>query len=838
MKQKILLLVGMISLIFTVSGYAGQSFRRYAFLVGANNGGVGRVTLKYAMSDAYSIAAVFKELGGIAPKDIVILESPNPFVLQAEMESLKRKVRETKKFVDRVEVIVYYSGHSDEQGLLLAEKQVKYKNFRKMIDAIPADVRIAILDSCSSGAVTRTKGGKKLPPFLMDTSTSMKGYAFLTSSSATEASQESDKIQGSFFTHYLVSGMRGAADANQDGRVTLNETYQFAFDETLARTESTVGGPQHPGYDIQMNGSGDVVLTDIRKNTASVIFANDVYGRIFVRNSDNKLVAELNKNQGKTVRLGLEEGKYSITVARSGKLYKATVVLKKGAEKNITPQQLRKTQGLYAVSKGNVITTTTTTTTTTTIEEDEDVIATNNTELVVKPKIAPKMRIIIEGKNLSDYIKMKIDTGLRKHKDKEMRKLARHKDKEMRKLARHEDKNMRKLERHEDKEMERHNRRKRMTSLGLYPLVGHVDILNGFGIAMIGINVNEKANGFLMSFVYNHVGYKSSGMMLAFGFNTTEGIANGMQLSVGFNKAKTGMNGVQITTGFNIAGMKMNGLQIASGFNSATGNMGGLQIAGGANFAEGNYRGLQIAGGLNISEGNLLGLQIAGGVNISSGTLDGLQIAVVNRAKQISGGQIGVINIGKQVNGVQIGLINISEHIDGIPIGLISISKDGQNHILSWVDEALFTQIGFSFGTKYIYSMIYTGIKEDAMNMNIGFGMGLHIPLTKNEKLFVNMEGMFETIIPTDGSAEFWWQEDGMATMARARLSVGVQILKRLAIVAGVSYNVYMPSNVDIYSPEATGYVPAIKPLIGQVAQWENYDYTSWPGIFIGVQLF
>jgi uncharacterized caspase-like protein len=68
-------------------------------------------------------------------------------------------------------------------------------------------VRIAVLDACASGAFTRLKGGKPRKAFLVDESASMRGHAFLTSSAATEAAQESDHIGASYFTHYLVSGL-------------------------------------------------------------------------------------------------------------------------------------------------------------------------------------------------------------------------------------------------------------------------------------------------------------------------------------------------------------------------------------------------------------------------------------------------------------------------------------------------------------------------------------------------------------------------------------------------------------------------------------------------------
>ena len=155
---------------------------------------------------------------------------------------------------------------------------------------------MAILDSCSSGALTRAKGGARRPAFLFDATQDMSGHAFITSSSAAEAAQESDRIGASFFTHYLVSGLRGAADATGDGLVTLNEAYAYAFQETLASTENTQYGPQHPAYDISLTGSGDLVLTDLRAASAVLVIAEEVAGRLYVRDARGALVVELAKS--------------------------------------------------------------------------------------------------------------------------------------------------------------------------------------------------------------------------------------------------------------------------------------------------------------------------------------------------------------------------------------------------------------------------------------------------------------------------------------------------------------------------------------------------------------
>ena len=136
----------------------------------------------------------------------------------------------------------------------------------------------------------------------------MTGHAYLTSASAEEAAQESDRIGSSFFTHYLISGLRGAADTAGDGIVTLNEAYTYAFQETLASTEKTQYGPQHPAYDINLSGSGDLVLTDLRSSSAILRVGEDVAGRLYLRDADGNLAVELNKAGGQKAELGLEPG--------------------------------------------------------------------------------------------------------------------------------------------------------------------------------------------------------------------------------------------------------------------------------------------------------------------------------------------------------------------------------------------------------------------------------------------------------------------------------------------------------------------------------------------------
>lgn len=307
------------------------SVRRFALVVGANDGGGERAVLRYASADAGRLAAVLKDIGGLAPADQLRLVDPTPAQLRQGFERLAAWGRQAQAHGEKVQFIFYYSGHSDEAGLLLGGQQLPYRQLRGLVDAVPAEVRIAILDSCASGAFTRLKGGTKRAPFLVGAAVDVKGHAFLTSSSEDEAAQESDRIGGSFFTHYLTTGLRGAADADGDKLVTLSEAYQFAFDETLARTETTRGGAQHAAYDIQLNGSGDLVMTDLRRMSARMSLASDVGGRVFVRADDGRLAAELYKPSASSpVALALEPGHYQVTVDDGEGLWRTDVSVADG----------------------------------------------------------------------------------------------------------------------------------------------------------------------------------------------------------------------------------------------------------------------------------------------------------------------------------------------------------------------------------------------------------------------------------------------------------------------------------------------------------------------------
>nr|MCH9684606.1 caspase family protein [Deltaproteobacteria bacterium] len=131
--------------------------RRFALVVGANDGGADRVVLRYAGTDAAAVSSVLQRFGGVAAGDQWALADPSPEELEEALDRVEARIEEAKHSGQHIQFVFYYSGHSDEQGLLLSGEQMTYKALRQRVQQIPADVRIAVLDSCASGAFTRTK---------------------------------------------------------------------------------------------------------------------------------------------------------------------------------------------------------------------------------------------------------------------------------------------------------------------------------------------------------------------------------------------------------------------------------------------------------------------------------------------------------------------------------------------------------------------------------------------------------------------------------------------------------------------------------------------------------
>ncbi len=558
--------------------------RRFAFIVGSNEGGGIRIPLQYAASDAKSFAQVMMEMGGLSWDDSVILLNPSYTEFAQGMKKMSTIMAGATASHDRREFIFYYSGHSDEEGLLLGPNRYNYRKLRSDITNIAADVHIAILDSCSSGALTRSKGGVRKPAFLLDASNITEGHAFLTSSSADEAAQESDRIQASFFTHYLVSGLRGAADATSDGKVTLNEAYHYAFNETLASTEKTRYGAQHPTYDISLTGTGDIVLTDLRETSAGLAVSEEISGRLFVRDHYGSLVVELNKPQGNQIALGLKAGPYEVTLDTPEGTYQAHVIVERGERALLSPSDLKPVAVEITASRGD--------------DEFEDIDDDEFEDDFLQPREA-------DGNSYERQVARFGVTPSLSYPSSE----------------------------------EQHT----VSHFSFNLLWGESYRIEGVELGLIGNVAGEDLIGSQIAGVSNIVRGNLVGAQVSALNNYTKNEMRGAQISVIVNRIDMHAYGAQITGIGNYTKGDMIGLQLAGIAGITEGSLIGVQLSGLANIAD-YVGGVQI-GLVNLGYG-IRGAQI-GLINIAE-DVTGTQVGLVNISEEVEGESVGLITYSRE----------------------------------------------------------------------------------------------------------------------------------------------------------------------------------------------
>lgn len=583
------------------SASANKQLVRAGLFVGANNGGPTRQKLAYAGTDAMSVSRVMTEYGGIDKAKMLLLIDPDKGSFNAAFDRMENMIKNAHENARRIEFFFYYSGHSNNKGLMLGDDYVHYNQLKDHIESISADVHIAVLDSCASGAFTRLKGGTRSAPFLIDESSIIQGHAYLTSSSEDEASQESDSIAASFFTHYFVSGLRGAADISQDGQVTLNELYEFASRETLARTEKTFAGPQHPSYSINLMGSGDLVLSDLRAVSASISLSEDVVGRISIRDKNGKLVAELGKYKGTTARIALPGGEYEIILNNPDGSLRMKVILTSHNHIEITEHDF-------------------------TIVDREKTRVRGNAET---PGVEPDSFF----KKISywySHRKSPTDVEFKPFGFSPIPGI----DHEGHSTLKHEyDFALGLINSHA------YN----INILQASVFINSVsDTLTGLQFAGIGNIVENNCFSFQTAGIFNIAGANFVGSQSAYVFNLVDGTFMGEQSA-----------GIFSMTGGDLYGFQGSGI-----FNITEGNVIGAQAAGIFNIVEGDLLFLQAAGIFNTAS-QVSGAQVAGIFNITDGTVNGGQVSLVNTAGTVNGIQIGLVNIADSVNGVSLGLVNI-----------------------------------------------------------------------------------------------------------------------------------------------------------------------------------
>jgi hypothetical protein len=309
---------------------------RFAVVVGSNLGAPGRPRLWFAEKDAERFHETLRELGDFGDDRVVVIRGGTLRQVREALAATEAKVRLSRAAGAKALLVFYYSGHAGPSGLELGSETMGYDELRALVSGSSADAKVAIVDACESGLLTQVKGATAAPALnfaLPDDG--VQGTAFIASTAVGEAAQESAAIGGSFFTHHLEVGLRGAADADGDGLVTLGEAFRYTAAQTVSGTAATRTGPQHPTYEFRMSGRGDIVLADLRKAESKLVLPAD-RGAVYILRGPKGLLAEVATVET-PVTLALPAGRYTVERRAPEGRATADLTLEVGASKELPP---------------------------------------------------------------------------------------------------------------------------------------------------------------------------------------------------------------------------------------------------------------------------------------------------------------------------------------------------------------------------------------------------------------------------------------------------------------------------------------------------------------------
>ncbi|MCB9102216.1 MAG: SUMF1/EgtB/PvdO family nonheme iron enzyme, partial [Anaerolineales bacterium] len=218
--------------------------------------------------DAADLAAVLRDpqIGGFEAVE-TLLNQPLTKVRRAIAHFFARRKPDDL-------LLLYFSGHGvlDDRGrLFLALKDTEHEVLRGTalsanfitdeMDGSRSKRQVLILDCCHSGAFAR--GAKGAPGSSVGTAPNFAGTGYgrvvLTATDSTQYAWEGDQVTGeglnSIFTRHLIHGLHsGKADTDQDGRVTLDEWYDYAYAQVISQT------PKQTPHKWSFNEQGEIVV--------------------------------------------------------------------------------------------------------------------------------------------------------------------------------------------------------------------------------------------------------------------------------------------------------------------------------------------------------------------------------------------------------------------------------------------------------------------------------------------------------------------------------------------------------------------------------------------------
>jgi len=252
----------------------GPDAKKWAFVVGIERY-QNLPPVEFAAMDARKVANYFQYLLGVPGQNVVLLENE-----KATRSAVTARLKDyLSKNVDPDSVVyVYFAGHGmpdvasgeaylalyDTEATNISRTGYRVKEYLADIGALNVKSSYVFTDACFSGVASR--GEKMLIPGARPAMLHVEDESLATGKvvamGATTGSQlshsYSDKRHG-LFTFYLLSGLRGQADVDGNGSVTMGELYAYVK-ENVGRVSRRTAMEQVPSVTPRIENVGESPL--------------------------------------------------------------------------------------------------------------------------------------------------------------------------------------------------------------------------------------------------------------------------------------------------------------------------------------------------------------------------------------------------------------------------------------------------------------------------------------------------------------------------------------------------------------------------------------------------
>ncbi|MFH1419300.1 MAG: SUMF1/EgtB/PvdO family nonheme iron enzyme [Planctomycetota bacterium] len=226
--------------------------QRHAVIIGINDYADAAIPdLRYAELDARAVYDTLADPAvGRFPKGnlkLLLGVDASPSAIKAALYGLRGASKDDL-------VIIFYSGHGAKEGdeaywvtqnaqaKALPATALSNTDIRKFIDMIPSERLIILLDCCYAASTIKkdlVNPGKLFGRF------AGRGRVTIAGAAENQEALEYVDEKSGIFTHFLVAGLRGSADANTDGVVTFDELWRYLGDN-VRKASVKQGGLHEP----------------------------------------------------------------------------------------------------------------------------------------------------------------------------------------------------------------------------------------------------------------------------------------------------------------------------------------------------------------------------------------------------------------------------------------------------------------------------------------------------------------------------------------------------------------------------------------------------------------